>query len=150
MTLLAEYLYEGGASIAAEFQVAGLTLAYDQPPLGGLRLAAEDWTIRLVEGAGFPARDADVARLIDRAAVETARRDLLAAAQGGDAAATRRQLDLLQRRLEGVAADPGFIEQTVRAMQEQLDAAATPESLADSTAAKRLSSGTRRLAPPGS
>jgi Ca-activated chloride channel family protein len=150
MTLLVEYLYEGGAAIATEFQVAGLTLGFDQPPLSGLQVPSDDWTIHLVDTSGLPARDPDIARLIDRAAVETARRDLLAAAQGGDAAAARRQLDLLQRRLVGVAADPGFIEQTVETMRLQLDAATALESLADSAAAKRLSSGTRKLALPGS
>jgi Ca-activated chloride channel family protein len=150
MTLLMEYLYEGGAPVASEFQVAGLTLAYDQPPQRGLQALSDDWTVHLVESTGFPARDPAVARLIDRAAVETARRDLLAAAQLGDAEATRRQLDLLQRRLEDVAADPGFIAQTVQTMRTQLDAAVAPESLADSTAAKRLSSGTRKLALPES
>jgi hypothetical protein len=50
----------------------------------------------------------------------------------------------------GVAADPGFIEQTVETMRSQLDVATAPESLADSAAAKRLTSGTRKLALPGS
>jgi Ca-activated chloride channel family protein len=148
MTLLVEYLYEGGAPVPTEFQVAGLTLLYDQPPRSGMRVSSDDWTIHLTEAVGFPARDAMVARLIDRAAVEIARRDLLAAAQRGEGEATRKQLDMLQRRLEEVGADTVFIEQTVQAMRTQLGEATAPESLVDSAAEKRLSSGTRRLALP--
>lgn len=150
MTLLIEYLHEVGAAAASEFQVAGLTFQYDQPPRSRLGVQSEDWTIQLADHGGFPPLDPGVAVLIDRAGVETAQRNVLAAADAGDAARMRTHLQALQHRLERIGAEPSFIQQTVETMHLQLDTAATPAALAESDAARRLTSGTRRLSLPRS
>lgn len=148
MTLLVEYVYEGGAGFANEFQVASLSLRYDQPPQTGLEARSDDFTIQLADTTGFPPMNPDVKQYIDHAAVETAQTQLLQAAQTGDVAAATQKLNMLQQSLERVGADPAFIQQTVSTMKLQLKDAGSTAAIADSSATKKLTSGTRKLVLP--
>jgi Ca-activated chloride channel family protein len=148
MTLLVEYVYEGGAGFANEFQVASLGLRYDQPPQSGLEVRSDDFTIQLVDTTGFPPINPEVKRYIDHAAVETAQAQLLQAAQAGDVSGATQKLNMLQQSLERVGADPNFIQQTVSTMRLQLKDAGSTSAIADSSATKKLTSGTRKLVLP--
>lgn len=148
MTLLVEYVYEGGAGFANEFQVASLSLRYDQPPQSGLEVRSDDFTIQLTDATGFPPMNPDVKQYVDHAAVETAQAQLLQAAQAGDVAGATRRLDALQQSLERVGADPTFIQQTVSTMRLQLKDAGSAAAISDSSATKKLTSGTRKLVLP--
>jgi Ca-activated chloride channel family protein len=147
-TLLVEYVYEGGAGFANEFQVAALTLRYDQPPQSGLEVRSDDFTIQLADTTGFPSMNPEVKQYVDHAAVETAQSQLLQAAQQGDVAAATQKLNVLQQSLERVGADPGFINQTVNTMRLQLEDAGSATAISDSSATKKLTSGTRKLVLP--
>jgi Ca-activated chloride channel family protein len=148
ITVLVEYVYEGGAGFANEFQVAALTLRYDQPPQTGLEVRSDDFTIQLADASGFPPMNPDVKQYIDHAAVETAQSQLLQAAQQGDVAAATQKLNVLQQSLERVGADPSFINQTVNTMRLQLKDAGSATAISDSSATKKLTSGTRKLVLP--
>jgi Ca-activated chloride channel family protein len=148
MTVLIEYVYEGGAGFANEFQVASLVLRYDQPPQTGLEVRSDDFTIQLVDAQGFPPMSPEVKQYVDHAAVETAQTQLLQAAQAGDVAAATQKLDMLQQSLQRVGADPAFIQQTVNTMRLQLKDAGTAAAITDSSATKKLTSGTRKLVLP--
>ena len=148
MTLLVQYTYEGGAGFANEFQVASLLLRYDQPPKTGLEARSDDFTIQLTDAPGFPAINPEVKRYIDHAAVETAQIQLLHAAQAGDSGVATQKLNILQQSLERVGADPNFIQQTVNTMRLQLKDAGSTSAIADSSATKKLTSGTRKLVLP--
>ena len=148
MTLLVEYVYEGGAGFANEFQVASLSLLYDQPPQREQEARSDDFTIQLADTTGFPPMNPAVKQYIDHAAVETAQTQLLQAAQAGDVPAATQKLNILQQRLEQVGADPNFIQQTVNTMRLQLNDAGTATAISDSSATKKLTSGTRKLVLP--
>ena len=148
MTLLVEYVYEGGAGFANEFQVASLTLRYDQPPQSGLEVRSDDFTVQLADATGFPPLNPEVKQFIDHAAVETAQSQLLAAAQAGDVPGATQKLNMLQHSLERVGADPNFIQQTVSTMRLQLKDAGSVAAISDSSATKKLTSGTRKLVLP--
>jgi Ca-activated chloride channel family protein len=148
ITVLVEYVYEGGAGFANEFQVAALTLRYDQPPQSGLEVRSDDFTIQLADASGFPPMNPEVKQYVDHAAVETAQAQLLQAAQQGDVAAATQKLNILQQSLERVGADPGFINQTVSTMRLQLKDAGSAAAISDSSATKKLTSGTRKLVLP--
>ena len=148
MTLLVEYIYEGGAGFASEFQVATLTLRYDQPPNSGLEARSDDFTVQLADITGFPPMNPDVKKYVDHAAVETAQTQLLQAAQAGDVSGATQKLNMLQQSLERVGADPNFIQQTVSTMKLQLKDAGSTSAIADSSATKKLTSGTRKLVLP--
>ncbi|HEY8286235.1 MAG TPA: VWA domain-containing protein [Chloroflexota bacterium] len=148
MTLLIEYIYEGGAGFANEFQVASLSLLYDQPPQREQEARSDDFTIQLADTTGFPPMNPAVKQYIDHAAVETAQTQLLQAAQAGDVPAATQKLNILQQRLEQVGADPNFIQQTVNTMRLQLNDAGTATAISDSSATKKLTSGTRKLVLP--
>ena len=62
---------------------------------------------------------------------------------GGDVSART-----MQQRLEQVGADPSFIQQTVNTMRLQLNDAGTATAISDSSATKKLTSGTRKLVLP--
>ena len=81
-TVLIEYVYEGGAGFASEFQVATLTLRYDQPPQSGLEIRSDDFTIQLADTTGFPPMNPDVKQFVGRDGVACQVYDSL----GGDAA----------------------------------------------------------------
>jgi preprotein translocase subunit SecD len=72
----------------------------------------------------------------------------LQAAQAGDVPAATQKLNILQQRLEQVGADPNFIQQTVNTMRLQLNDAGTATAISDSSATKKLTSGTRKLVLP--
>jgi Ca-activated chloride channel family protein len=148
MTVLIEYVYEGGAGFASEFQVATLTLRYDQPPQSGLEIRSDDFTIQLADTTGFPPMNPDVKQFVDHAAVETAQTQLLQAAQAGDVSVATQKLNILQQSLERVGADPNFIQQTVSTMRLQLKDAGSASAISDSSATKKLTSGTRKLVLP--
>jgi hypothetical protein len=148
MTILVEYVYEGGAGFASEFQVATLSLRYDQPPQTGLEVRSDDFTIQLADITGFPPMNPDVKQFIDHAAVETAQTQLLQAAQAGDVSVATQKLNILQQSLERVGADPNFIQQTVSTMRLQLKDAGSASAISDSSATKKLTSGTRKLVLP--
>lgn len=147
-TLLIEYVYEGGAGFASEFQVATLTLRYDQPPSTGLEARSDDFTIQLADTTSFPPMNPQVKQYVDHAAVETAQTQLLHAAQAGDMAGATQRLNTLQQSLERVGADPNFIQQTVSTMRLQLKDTGTTTAISDSSATKKLTSGTRKLVLP--
>jgi len=146
MTLLIEYVYEGGAGFANEFQVASLLLRYDQPPRTGLEVRSDDFTIQLGD-AGFSTITPEVKQYIDHAAVETAQTQLLQAAQAGDVTVATQKLNILEQSLTRVGADPGFIQQTVNTMRLQLKDGGSA-AISDSSATKKLTSGTRKLVLP--
>ncbi|MDB5076205.1 MAG: von Willebrand factor type [Chloroflexi bacterium] len=148
MTILVEYVYEGGAGFASEFQVATLSLRFDQPPQSGLEIRSDDFTIQLADITGFPAMNPEVKQFIDHAAVETAQTQLLQAAQAGDVSVATQKLNVLQQSLERVGADPNFIQQTVSTMRLQLKDAGNATAISDSSATKKLTSGTRKLVLP--
>ena len=148
LTLLIQYAYEGGAGFANEFQVASLDLTYDMPPQTGLSVHSDDFTVLLGDQPGFPALDPVVKGYIDHAEVETAQTRLLNAARVGDVSTATRQLDNLQQNLERVGADQGFIQQTVQTMRLTLQNTGDAGQIADSSATKRLTSGTRKLTLP--
>jgi len=148
MVVLVEYVYEGGAGFANEFQVASLALRYDQPPQSGLEVRSDDFTIQLADGTGFPPMDDEVKQYVDHAAVETAQSQLLQAAQEGNVAVATQKLNMLQQSLERVGADPTFIQQTVSTMRLQLKDAGNAGAISDSSATKKLTSGTRKLVLP--
>ncbi|MDB5059130.1 MAG: von Willebrand factor type [Chloroflexi bacterium] len=148
MTILVEYVYEGGAGFASEFQVATLSLRFDQPPQSGLEVRSDDFTIQLADITGFPAMNQEVKQFIDHAAVETAQTQLLQAAQAGDVSVATQKLNVLQQSLERVGADPNFIQQTVSTMRLQLKDAGNATAISDSSATKKLTSGTRKLVLP--
>jgi hypothetical protein len=125
-----------------------LTLRYDQPPQSGMEARSDDFTIQLADTTGFPPMNPAVKQYIDHAAVETAQTQLLQAAQAGDVPAATQKLNLLQQRLEQVGADPNFIQQTVSTMRLQLNDAGTANAISDSSATKKLTSGTRKLVLP--
>ena len=148
MTLLVEYVYEGGAGFANEFQVASLVLRFDQPPQSGLEARSDDFTIQLADTTGFPPMNPVVKQYVDHAAVETAQTQLLQAAQAGDVPVATQKLNILQQSLERVGADPNFIQQTVNTMRLQLNDAGSATAISDSSATKKLTSGTRKLVLP--
>ena len=148
LTLLVQYAYEGGAGFANEFQVAALDLAYDMPPQTGLSVHSDDYTVLLTDEAGFPEMDPTVKGYVDQAEVETAQTRLLSAAKAGDVAGATRHLDALQQNLQRVGADQGFIQQTVQTMRLTLQNTGDAAQLSDSSATKRLTSGTRKLVLP--
>ena len=148
ITLLVQYAYEGGAGFANEFQVASLDLTYDMPPQTGLAVHSDDFTVLLTDQLGFPPLDPTVKAYIDHAEVETAQTRVLQAAKSGDVTAATRQLDNLQQSLERVGADPGFIQQTVQTMKLTLQNTNDASQIADSSATKKLTSGTRKLSLP--
>jgi Ca-activated chloride channel family protein len=148
MTVLVEYVYEGGAGFASEFQVATLTLRYDQPPQTGLEVRSDDFTVQLADITGFPPMNPEVKQFVDHAAVETAQSQLLQAAQAGDVSVATQKLNMLQQSLERVGADPNFIQQTVSTMRLQLKDAGSAAAISDSSATKKLTSGTRKLVLP--
>jgi hypothetical protein len=55
-------------------------------------------------------------------------------------------LQVIDARLQSVGADATFLEATTGAMNRLIAAGETPEALAESAAAKHLTSGVRRLA----
>jgi hypothetical protein len=148
LTLLVQYAYEGGAGFANEFQVASLDLKYDMPPQAGLEVHSDDFTVLLGDQPGFPPLDPVVKGYIDHAAVETAQTRVLQAAKAGNVAAATQQLDTLQQSLERVGADQGFIRQTVQTMKLTLQNTGDASQIADSSATKKLTSGTRKLSLP--
>ena len=148
LTLLVQYAYEGGAGFANEFQVASLDLKYDMPPQTGLEVHSDDFTVLLGDQPGFPPLDPVVKGYIDHAAVETAQTRVLQAARAGNVAAATQQLDTLQQSLERVGADQGFIRQTVQTMKLTLQNTGDASQIADSSATKKLTSGTRKLSLP--
>jgi Ca-activated chloride channel family protein len=148
MTILVEYVYEGGAGFASEFQVATLSLRYDHPPQSGLEVRSDDFTIQLADTTGFPPMNPAVKQFVDHAAVETAQTQLLQAAQAGDVSVATQKLNVLQQSLERVGADPNFIQQTVSTMRLQLKDAGNAAAISDSSATKKLTSGTRKLVLP--
>lgn len=148
MTLLVQYAYEGGAGFANEFQVTSLNLNYDMPPRTGLQVQSDDFTVLLGDQTGFPPLDPTVKSYIDHAEVETAQTRVLQAAKSGDVATATRQLDNLQQSLERVGADQGFIQQTVQTMKLTLQNTGDASQIADSSATKKLTSGTRKLTLP--
>jgi hypothetical protein len=148
LTLLIQYAYEGGAGFANEFQVASLDLQYDMPPQTGLSVHSDDFTVLLGDEPGFPALDPAVKGYIDHAEVESAQTRLLNAARVGDVSTATRQLDNLQQNLERVGADQGFIQQTVQTMRLTLQNTGDAGQIADSSATKKLTSGTRKLTLP--
>jgi len=148
LTLLVQYAYEGGAGFANEFQVASLDLTYDMPPQTGLSVHSDDFTVLLGDQPGFPPLDPIVKGYIDHAEVETTQTRLLNAARTGDVSAATRQLDNLQQNLERVGADQSFIQQTVQTMRLTLQNTGDAGQIADSSATKRLTSGTRKLSLP--
>jgi Ca-activated chloride channel family protein len=148
LTLLVQYAYEGGAGFANEFQVASLDLTYDMPPQAGLQVHSDDFTVLLGDQPGFPALDPVVKSYVDHAEVETAQTRVLQAAQAGDAAAATQRLDNLQQSLERIGADQGFIQQTVQTMKLTLQNTGDASQIADSSATKKLTSGTRKLSLP--
>jgi hypothetical protein len=85
---------------------------------------------------------------VDHAAVETAQTQLLQAAQAGDVGVATQKLNILQQSLERVGADPSFIQQTVNTMRLQLKDAGSAAAISDSSATKKLTSGTRKLVLP--
>ncbi len=148
MTLLVQYAYEGGAGFANEFQVASLDLKYDMPPQTGLEVQSDDFTVLLTDATAFPPLDPTVKNYIDHAEVETAQTRVLQAAKAGDVAAATQRLDNLQQSLERVGADQGFIQQTVQTMKLTLQNTGDASQIADSSATKKLTSGTRKLSLP--
>ena len=148
ITLLVQYAYEGGAGFANEFQVASLDLEYDMPPQTGLAVQSDDFTVLLTDQPGFPPLDPVVKGYIDHAQVETAQTRVLEAARTGNLAAATQQLDNLQQSLERVGADQGFIKQTVQTMKLTLENTGDASQIADSSATKKLTSGTRKLSLP--
>ena len=154
LTLLVQYTYEGGAGFANEFQVAGLALTYDMPPQTGLAVRSDDFTVQLSDIASLPAIDPQVKSFVDRAMVEVAQSKLLQEAQAGNMAGATQQLNNLEAGLKRVGATPEFIQQTVSTMRLQLNDSGNAQTIADSTATKRLTSGTRKLSltpqPPDS
>jgi hypothetical protein len=80
--------------------------------------------------------------------VETAQTRVLQAAKAGNVAAATQQLDTLQESLERVGADQGFIRQTVQTMKLTLQNTGDASQIADSSATKKLTSGTRKLSLP--
>ena len=148
VTLLVEYVYEGGAGFANEFQVASLSLRYDQPPQSALEARSDDFTIQLADATGFPSMSPEVKQYIDHAAVEVSQTQLLQAAQTGDVTVATQKLNMLQQSLERVGADPNFIQQTVSTMRLQLKDAGTTTAISDSSATKKLTSGKRKLVLP--
>jgi len=145
MTLLVQYSYEGGAGFANEFQVAGLTLTYDMPPQTGLSAHSDDFTVQLADITSPPALDPQVKGYIDRAMVEITQSELIQRAQQGDVAGATQKLNVLEAGLKRVGASPEFIQQTVNTMRLQLQDTGNAQTIADSTATKRLTSGTRKL-----
>lgn len=148
MTLLVQYAYEGGAGFANEFQVASLELAYDMPPQTGLTVQSDDFTVLLSDQPGLPALDPTVKTYVDRAEVETAQTRVLQAARAGDVAAETQRLDNLQQSLERIGADQNFIQQTVQTMRLTLQNTGDASQIVDSSATKKLTSGTRKLSLP--
>ena len=148
LTLLVQYAYEGGAGFANEFQVASLDLGYDMPPQTGLQVHSDDFTVLLGDQPGFPPLDPIIKGFIDHAEVETTQTRLLQAAKAGDVSGATRQLDNLQQNLERVGADQGFIQQTVQTMRLTLQNTGDATQIADSSATKKLTSGTRKLSLP--
>jgi len=148
LVLLVQYAYEGGAGYANEFQVSALDLGYDMPPQTGLSIQSDDFTVVLGDEVGFPTMDPTVKSYVDRAEVETAQTRLLQAAASGDVAAATQRLDSLQQSLERVGADKDFIQQTVQTMRLTLQNTGDAAQLSDSSATKRLTSGTRKLVLP--
>ncbi len=145
LTLLVQYTYEGGAGFANEFQVAGITLTYDMPPQTGLSVRSDDFTVQLADMASLPALDPQVKAYVDRAMVEIAQSRLIQEAQAGNVTGATQQLNNLEAGLKRVGATPEFIEQTVSTMRLQLQTSGNAQTIADSTATKRLTSGTRKL-----
>jgi len=148
LTLLVQYAYEGGAGFANEFQVASLDLTYDMPPQTGLTAHSDDFTVLLSDQPGFPPLDPVVQGYVDHAEVETSQTRVLQAARSGDVTNATRQLDNLQQNLERIGADRGFIQQTVQTMRLTLQDTGDAAQIADSSATKRLTSGTRKLTLP--
>ncbi len=148
LTLLVQYAYEGGAGFANEFQVASLDLTYDMPPQTGLTAHSDDFTVLLSDQPGFPPLDPVVQGYVDHAEVETSQTRVLQAARSGDVTNATRQLDNLQQNLERIGADRGFIQQTVQTMKLTLQDTGDAAQIADSSATKRLTSGTRKLTLP--
>lgn len=148
MTLLVQYTYEGGAGFANEFQVAATTLTYDMPPQTALHVQSDDFTVALADIAQLPVLDPAVKGFIDHAAVEVAQARLIQEAQAGNVAGATQQLNNLETNLKRVGADPVFIQQTVATMRLQLQNTGNATTIADSSATKRLTSGTRKLTLP--
>jgi len=63
-------------------------------------------------------------------------------------AVATQKLNMLQQSLERVGADPTFIQQTVSTMRLQLKDAGNAGAISDSSATKKLTSGTRKLVLP--
>jgi hypothetical protein len=118
------------------------------PPQAGLQVHSDDFTVLLGDQPGFPPLDPLVKNYIDHAEVETAQTRVLQAAQAGDTAAATQRLDNLQQSLERIGADQGFIQQTVQTMKLTLQNTGDASQIADSSATKKLTSGTRKLSLP--